>query len=190
MRKYIVLSLMLCLALGCVDTDPNPPKLESFKEKGETWEDILQGQIKLLGHRNWIVVVDEAYPLQSSPGITMVRSTSEHVNTLKTVKKVIDGQEHIKSIVYLDKEIDYIDESMAKGITEYRESLKHVIGSSGAKKVIHEDIIAMLDKASEQFNVIVIKTNFTIPYTSVFFELDCKYWNAEAELKLRERMKL
>lgn len=189
MRKYIVLSLMFCLAFGCVDTDPNPPKLESIKEKGETWEDILQDQIRLLGHRNWIVVVDEAYPLQSSPGITMVRSTSGHVNTLKTVKKVIDGQGHIKPIVYLDKEIDYIDESMAKGITEYRESLKHVIGSSGAKKVIHEEIIAMLDKASEQFNILVVKTDFTIPYTSVFFELDCKYWNAEAELKLRERMK-
>jgi hypothetical protein len=25
-----------------------------------------------------------------------------------------------------------------------------------------------------------------IPYTSVFFELDCGYWNAEAEERLRE----
>ena len=26
----------------------------------------------------------------------------------------------------------------------------------------------------------------TIPYTSVFFELDCGYWNAGAEQRLRE----
>jgi hypothetical protein len=28
----------------------------------------------------------------------------------------------------------------------------------------------------------------TIPYTSVFFELDCGYWNAEAEQRLRQAM--
>ncbi|WP_276168387.1 RbsD/FucU domain-containing protein [Zobellia alginiliquefaciens] len=188
MKKYIVLSLMLCLVVGCVDTNPNSPKLESIRENGSTWEDVLQGQIKFLGHRNWIVVVDEAYPLQSSPGITMVRSTSGHVQTLETVKKVLDRQGHIKPIVYLDKEIDYIDENMAKGITEYRESLKDVIGANEAKKIIHEDIIGMLDRASKQFNILVVKTDFTIPYTSVFFELDCKYWNAESEKIMREKM--
>jgi hypothetical protein len=26
----------------------------------------------------------------------------------------------------------------------------------------------------------------TIPYTSVFFELDCGYWNADAEQRLRQ----
>jgi hypothetical protein len=26
----------------------------------------------------------------------------------------------------------------------------------------------------------------TIPYTSVFFELDCGYWNAAAEQRLRK----
>src|ERR1039458_10655620 len=29
--------------------------------------------------------------------------------------------------------------------------------------------------------MLLIKTDMTIPYTSVFFELDCGYWNAEAE---------
>jgi len=28
----------------------------------------------------------------------------------------------------------------------------------------------------------------TIPYTSVFIRLDCKYWSAEAEKRLRENM--
>jgi hypothetical protein len=29
----------------------------------------------------------------------------------------------------------------------------------------------------------------TIPYTTVFFELDCGYWNAAAEDRLRQAMK-
>jgi hypothetical protein len=32
---------------------------------------------------------------------------------------------------------------------------------------------------------LIIKTELTIPYTSVFFELECGYWNAEAEERLR-----
>jgi len=33
-----------------------------------------------------------------------------------------------------------------------------------------------------------LKTNMTIPYTSVFFELDCGYWHPGAEERLREAM--
>jgi hypothetical protein len=39
------------------------------------------------------------------------------------------------------------------------------------------------------FRVLVVKTNMRIPYTSVFFELDCGYWNAHAEKQLRAAMK-
>ncbi len=46
----------------------------------------------------------------------------------------------------------------------------------------------MLDEASNLFNIVIIKTDFTIPYTSVFFQLDCKYWNAEAEQAMRKQI--
>jgi len=36
--------------------------------------------------------------------------------------------------------------------------------------------------------VLIIKTELAIPYTSVFFELDCSYWAADAETKLRKAM--
>jgi hypothetical protein len=35
----------------------------------------------------------------------------------------------------------------------------------------------------------MVKTNLTLPYTSVFMELDCGYWKPESEAKMRERMK-
>jgi hypothetical protein len=36
------------------------------------------------------------------------------------------------------------------------------------------------------FRILIIKTELTIPYTSVFLELDCGYWDGEAEKQLRE----
>ena len=48
--------------------------------------------------------------------------------------------------------------------------------------------IANLAKASQNFQVLIIKTTMTIPYTTVFLQLDCAYWSADAERKLRSQM--
>jgi hypothetical protein len=34
----------------------------------------------------------------------------------------------------------------------------------------------------------VLKTNATIPYSSIFIRLNCKYWSDDAEQRLRARM--
>jgi hypothetical protein len=60
------------------------------------------------------------------------------------------------------------------------------LGGSNPKRLAHEQIIDKLDHSAQTFRILIIKTEFTIPYTSVFFELDCGYWNAEAERNLRE----
>jgi hypothetical protein len=52
----------------------------------------------------------------------------------------------------------------------------------------HERVIANIDEASRQFHVLVLKTRMAIPYTSVFIRLDCKYWSADAEARLRSRI--
>ena len=53
----------------------------------------------------------------------------------------------------------------------------------------HEGIIAKLDRAGELFRVLIVKTKMRISYTSVFFELDCGYWNVQAEKRLRSAMR-
>jgi len=46
----------------------------------------------------------------------------------------------------------------------------------------------MLDDAGKTFNIILLKTKLTLPYTSVFFKLECGYWTDEAEKQLRAAM--
>jgi hypothetical protein len=41
---------------------------------------------------------------------------------------------------------------------------------------------------TKTFHVLVLKTNMKIPYMSVFIRLECGYWSAEAEKRLREKM--
>ncbi|MCK4991794.1 MAG: hypothetical protein KAS29_14950, partial [Bacteroidales bacterium] len=54
--------------------------------------------------------------------------------------------------------------------------------------LLHDEVFRMLDESSSLFRVLVIKTNCTIPYTSVFLQLDCSYWDPENEKLLREKM--
>ena len=61
-----------------------------------------------------------------------------------------------------------------------------MIGGYGAiKNLGHEDLILRLDEVSRLYRVVVIKSGLTIPYTSLFFELDCRYWDADREAAIR-----
>ncbi|WP_449438014.1 hypothetical protein [Pedobacter steynii] len=54
--------------------------------------------------------------------------------------------------------------------------------------MLHDSVFRKLDTESKLFKVLVIKTNETIPYTSVFLQLDCAYWNGEKEKQLRDAL--
>ena len=38
------------------------------------------------------------------------------------------------------------------------------------------------------FHIVILKTTLTVPYTSVFLQLNCKYWSDDAEGQLRKAM--
>ena len=56
--------------------------------------------------------------------------------------------------------------------------------------MLHDQIIARLDESARLFRILIIKTAMTIPYTSIFFELECGYSSAETEERLRFAMQL
>ncbi|MGA9071172.1 MAG: RbsD/FucU domain-containing protein [Terracidiphilus sp.] len=152
------------------------------------WEERLQTLLPLYGHRNWIVVADAAYPAQSSAGIETIVAEAEQVDVVRAVAEAIAAAKHIRANVYLDREIDFVSNSDARGIDDYRQKLDAALFGSQPCKLPHEQIIAKLDQAGKAFRILIIKTALAIPYTSVFFELDCGYWNVEAEQRLRQAL--
>jgi len=152
------------------------------------WERQLSSRIPLFGHRNWIVVADAAYPTQSSPGIeTIVSGVSQQV-AIKTVLARLRACKHIRSIVHVDRELALVDEKDAPGIDSYRNWLKGALKGLSVTMTPHDEIISKLDHAARMFSILIVKSTMTIPYTSVFLELGCGYWDADAEARLRSRM--
>ena len=64
-----------------------------------------------------------------------------------------------------------------------------IFGNLHVQSLLHNEVFKKLDSESKLFKVLVIKTNETIPYTSVFIQLDCAYWDAGKEEVLRRNMK-
>ncbi len=171
-----------CLALLLV--------IMSSTALGQTgWERKLQSELVLLGHRNWIVVADSAYPLQTAPGIETIFANEDQVRVLAKVLEQLSKTRHVKPIIYTDAELKYVPEKNAPGITEYRAGLDRVLADRPRQVLPHEQIIAKLDEAGKTFKVLLIKTPLALPYTSIFLQLDCAYWNAESEKELRSAMR-
>jgi hypothetical protein len=82
-----------------------------------------------------------------------------------------------------------VTEDLAPGIEACRAKLDTMLKGREVKPVLHEELIARLDQVAKTFRILMIKTTLTLPYTSVFMELDCGYWSPKAEAKMREQMK-
>src|SRR5215469_191124 len=152
------------------------------------WRTQLRNELPLLGHRNWIVVVDSAYPMQTSAGIETVETNSDQLDVVRTVLDQLSKAKHVRPVIFTDAELAAVPESDAAGVTAYREALSKVLGGKETQSLRHEEIIAKLDEAGKTFRILVLKTNLTLPYTSVFLRLDCGYWSDEQEKRLREKM--
>lgn len=152
------------------------------------WRARLTEELPLLGHRNWIAVVDSAYPLQTSSGIETIETNADQIEVVRTVLAQIGNTRHVRPVVFTDAELKAVPESDATGVTAYREQLKHLLGESGVQSLPHEKILAKFDEAGQRFHILVLKTTMAIPYTSVFIRLDCGYWTDDAEQRLRQAM--
>ena len=155
-------------------------------DTNSTWQGRFESVLPEYGHRNWIVIADSAYPAQSATGIETIATGEDHFEVLNHVLDAIDEAAHVRPIVMLDAELDHVAPGDSPGVTDYRTRLRESLGDMPTKVMPHEEIISLLDEDSRMFNVLLLKTNLTIPYTSVFIQLDAGYWDAEKEKRLRD----
>jgi hypothetical protein len=188
MRFGLVATSLAGLCAGSLIASVIARNSAGKKDASTDWMKLLQQRLPIYGHRNWIVIADSAYPAQSRPGIETVATNGDQLAVVSAVFSQLSQYRHVRPTVYLDAELPHVPEKYAPGIGEYREQLKKLLGERTARSVPHEQIIDKLDKAGEKFNVLILKTNLTLPYTSVFLELDCGYWSDEAEQQLRRTM--
>lgn len=182
--RYLLIPLMLSGVLVACQTE----KSDKSTTESAKWKNQFESQLSEFGHRNWILIVDKAYPSQNSPGVVTIDTHEDLLKVLNFALTKVDSSTHVKPIIYTDKELNFITPQQVPGIDEYRTNLKKMIGSYQPQVMLHDSVFVKMDQASKLFKVLVLKTNQVIPYSSVFMQLDCKYWTTEKEKQLRAAM--
>ncbi|MGM0376687.1 MAG: RbsD/FucU domain-containing protein [Bacteroidota bacterium] len=187
MKKILFIFICMMLMLSC--TAPKQEKqIAENRSNLPNWKLELEQTLKLFGHRNWIVIADAAYPKQSNPAIQTTTIDATQLEAVRFVNQLIENSSHVDANIFIDKEMAFVPEKNAKGIESYRAALDQILAGKDVTTMLHEDIISELDASAELFNVLIIKTGLSLPYTSVFFQLECGYWNNDAEKRLRDVM--
>lgn len=182
-------SRILVLLLALAVCGASPLRAQNSATPGTDWQAQVREMLPLLGHRNWILIVDSAYPLQMSPGIETIETGEGLPQVTSYVLKFVDRSIHVRPDVYMDAELPFVNEADAPEVSLYRRQIKTALGDRMVVSLPHEQLLQKISEAGSTYKILVLKTNETIPYTSVFLRLDCKYWSDEAEARLREAMK-
>src|SRR5215475_5248470 len=159
-RPYLV---VLCLV----------PLLCPLPANAQSWQAHLKDELSLMGHRNWILIVDSAYPEQVGPGIETVETNADQLDVVRTVLTTMKS---------------FIPDQTAPGISAYRAQLASIFHDYKVQSRLHQSLIDEVAKDGALYHVLVLKTQLAVPYTSVFIHLDCKYWSADNERDLRAAM--
>jgi len=153
-----------------------------------SWKDLVMKRLDLAGHRNWVLVVDKAFPEQSSSGMSYIYVDQDLPDVLREVLGMVESTTHVTPLIYRDRELEFLTEEMVPGIERFKRETAELLSGFSVNSLLHDEVFGLLDESSSLFTTLVIKTSGILPYTSVFMELDCAYWGPDEEEILREKM--
>lgn len=181
--RNILLGLGILLSAATVYAAP--PAVTNAETN---WRADVVSELPLLGHRNWILIVDSAYPLQVSPGIQTIETDAPMLAVAHFVLGTIDQSIHVRPDIFMDAELPFVSDQDAPDASAYRRSVGDLLHGYTVVSQPHDKLLAQVAQSGNTFHVLVLKTNAAIPYSSIFIRLNCKYWSDDAEQRLRARM--
>ena len=161
----------------------------SYRERNAPWAKAIEQEVKKMGTANWIVVAEPAFPSLSRKGVTTITTPAGTATALDVVLQSRDSQGHAKPYVYVTRESKMLSERYAPGVNGFNKRLKEVLRGREARELDSAALELLVKDAQKNYRILVIKSQTTLPYTSVFIELDTGYWDGEAETALRKQLK-
>ena len=172
--------ISLCLALFSVGCS----NLHFHK----SWKKEIHHEVNQLGTRNWIVIAEASFPNHNRPGVRLVSADAEIPEVIDYVIQSLESTQYLSPKIYLTQELEVLDEDFAPGIGTLRQEIHGALHGHDSNHLAQGSLLTLLESANATFNVLVIQTATALPYSSVFFELEPGYWDAESENHLRQKI--
>ena len=168
-RFASILSVCFIGLLGsCQNTNPAE----------QEWKDQLYKNLALVGARNWIVIAEASFPAYTGPGIRTMVSDKKSDEVLLEVLDILEEEAHVLPRIMISSELRSVTEDYAPGIKRYRNNINKMLPGRQHFELMSRTINSLIEDASKQFNVLVIKTKTALPYSNIYIELDSGYWNS------------
>jgi hypothetical protein len=159
-----------------------------FMQQPGPWQAAVDRQAGQLGYRNWIVIAEASFPAHSRPGVRQVTAPVEVPEAVDYVLHALEQTENVRPRVYLTRELRSVENDFAPGIDELRKRIHASLHGHEPTELDQQSLLTLLEDANRSFDVLVIRTQSALPYSSVFLELQPGYWDAESESRLRDRI--
>lgn len=153
-----------------------------------TWRAAVDNQAAQLGYRNWIVIAEASFPAHSRSGVRQVAAPVEIPEALDYVLQALERTENVRPQVYVTRELRSVENDFAPGIDDMRKRIQASLHGHEATELDQQSLLTLLEDANRSFDVLVIRTQTPLPYSSVFLELKPGYWDADSEARLRDRI--
>jgi L-fucose mutarotase/ribose pyranase (RbsD/FucU family) len=187
-RKQIMLPRRLALALLVLALMAFPTFAADDTSGEPTWQAVVEQRLPMFGDGNLIVIADAAFPEMSVDGVQTIHTHTPQIEVLKSVLASIDENKHLRPMVSTSDELKFVEERDAPGISAYRDSLLQLLAGRESDTVPELKAIHSAAETATLYRVLVLKTDSTLPFTSVFIHLKNGYWSPEAEKRLRDAM--
>jgi L-fucose mutarotase/ribose pyranase (RbsD/FucU family) len=159
-----------------------------FTSDDQTWRAAVDRQASQLGYRNWIVIAEASFPAHNRQGMRQVAAPVEVPEAVDYVLQVLERTENVRPQVYLTREVRSVENDFAPGIDELRARVRESLHGHEPTELDQQSLLTLLEDVNRSFDVLVIRTQTALPYSSVFLELRPGYWDADSEQRLRERI--
>jgi L-fucose mutarotase/ribose pyranase (RbsD/FucU family) len=156
--------------------------------QSNSWQAAVDRQAGQLGYRNWIVIAEASFPAHSRAGVRQVIADVESPEALDHVLYTLEQSETVRPQIYLPRELRSVENDFAPGIDNYRKRLKASLHGHETTEIDQQSLITLMEDANRSFDVLVIRTQTALPYSSIFLELKPGYWDVDSENRLRERI--
>src|ERR1700721_3558809 len=97
--------LLILAVLGLLQVALPTANAQTSNHQRSGWRARLNDELPLLGHRNWIAVVDSAYPLQTSAGIETINTNDDQLDVVREVLDQLTKAKHVRPEIFTDAEI-------------------------------------------------------------------------------------
>ncbi len=155
------------------------------------WDKKFNNRLPVMGKNNWIIISDSAYPAKRADGIETIATDKPLTSVLDYVLSNIDKAGHAGATAWISSELEKIPDRDAIGIEDIYQEIWRQLNEANitTKTAIEKDILKMVEDEAADYNILVLKSTTRLPYTTVYLQLDCRYWDETREKRLRDALR-